>query len=321
MLIGAHQIVQAYCSLLRGEKITHSLHARPLLPLKTEVIEKCVEKIECHRIADLHKYSMNRTWIAGITALGKQIGRNICYPSARRIGKTLLVPRGQIQRWIEAAESKQAKVTEHDLLLAFIYKVSDATCHTVCPKLEKFTKTIPAQASLHLHTAHNFGLTIDISKQLQSEANLSNPWYMMPLPDPIPTSEYDSPSLVRLATHIRRAVHEGQQSECIAEIIAQHKNPTKRPMVPKSYGSRAAQPRIASWKSLPLYGLDIEGECPLFVQGSVDYCGLLRQTKTHLDDLVVTWKGRGQDGNDGGYWIHGRLPKSVWRRMADDLNC
>ncbi|CDM26523.1 hypothetical protein DTO013E5_4753 [Penicillium roqueforti] len=295
---GAHQIVQAYCSLLRGEKITHSLHARPLLPLKTEVIEKCVEKIECHRIADLHKYSMNRTWIAGITALGKQIGRNICYPSARRIGKTLLVPRGQIQRWIEAAESKQAKVTEHDLLLAFIYK-----------------------ASLHLHTAHNFGLTIDISKQLQSEANLSNPWYMMPLPDPIPTSEYDSPSLVRLATHIRRAVHEGQQSECIAEIIAQHKNPTKRPMVPKSYGSRAAQPRIASWKSLPLYGLDIEGECPLFVQGSVDYCGLLRQTKTHLDDLVVTWKGRGQDGNDGGYWIHGRLPKSVWRRMADDLNC
>ena len=226
MLIGAHQIVQAYCSLLRGEKITHSLHARPLLPLKTEVIEKCVEKIECHRIADLHKYSMNRTWIAGITALGKQIGRNICYPSARRIGKTLLVPRGQIQRWIEAAESKQAKVTEHDLLLAFIYKVSDATCHTVCPKLEKFTKTIPAQASLHLHTAHNFGLTIDISKQLQSEANLSNPWYMMPLPDPIPTSEYDSPSLVRLATHIRRAVHEGQQSECIAEIIAQHKNPT-----------------------------------------------------------------------------------------------
>ena len=179
----------------------------------------------------------------------------------------------------------------------------------------------PAQASLHPPTAHSFGLTIDISKQLQSEAELYNPWYMMPLPDPIPTSEYDIPSLVRLATYIQRAVHEGQQSECIAEIIAQHKSLNKRLVIPKSYGSRAAQPHIASWKNLPLYDLDIEGECPLFVQGSVDYCGLLRETKTQLDDFVVTWKGRGQDGNDGGYWIHGRLPEAVWTRMADDLNC
>lgn len=295
---GAHQIVQAYCSLLRGERITHTLYDRPPLSLKSEVLEKCAEKVESHQIADLHKYSMRRTWVAGIGALGKQIARNICYPSARRIGKTLFIPRGRIQSWLEEAERIKAKVTEHDLLLAFIY-----------------------QAALHPPTAHSFGLAIDISKQLQSEANLSNPWYMMPLPDPIPTSEYSSPSLVRLAIHIRRAVREGQQPECIGEIVDQHKSLKKSPMVPKSYGGRAAQPHIASWKSLSLYDLAIEGESPLFVQGSVDYCGLLRETKTRLDDLLVTWKAQRRDGEDGGYWVHGRLPEAVWRRMAEDLGC
>ncbi|CAI7621244.1 unnamed protein product [Penicillium glandicola] len=304
MIIGAHQIVQAYCTLLRGESITHTLHARPSLSplsplsLKSEVLEKCAGKIGLYHIADMHKYSMRRTWVAVVRALGKQIGRNICYPSARRIGKTLLIPRAQIQSWLEEAESKKAKVTEHDLLLAFIYK-----------------------ACLDPPTAHSFGLVIDISKQLKSNANLYNSWYMMPLPDPMPTSEYSFPSLVRLAIHIRRAVDEGQQPECIAEIVDQHRALKKDPIVPKSYGSRSAQPRIAPWKSLPLYDLDIQGETPLFVQGSVEYCGLLRETKTRLDDLLVTWKDRGRDGKDGGYWVHGRLPKGVWRRMADELDC
>ncbi|CAG7939557.1 unnamed protein product [Penicillium nalgiovense] len=295
---GAHQIVQAYCTLLRGENITHTLHARPPLSLKSEVLEKCAEKVESHQIADLHEHSMRRTWVAGIGALGKQIGRNICYPSARRTSKTLLIPRKQIQSWLEEAESDKTKVTEHDLVAAFIYK-----------------------ASLHPPAAHSFSLAIDISKQVQSKATLYNPWYMMPVPDPIPTSEYSSPSLIRLATHIRRAVHEGQQPECIGEIVDQHKGLKNSPMTPKSYGGRAAQPRIATWKNLPLYDLDIQGERPLFVQGSVDYCGLLRETGIHLDDLLVTWKARGWGGEDGGYWIHGRLPEAVWRRMMDDLNC
>ncbi|KAJ5206813.1 hypothetical protein N7491_002553 [Penicillium cf. griseofulvum] len=295
---GAYRIVQAYCTLLRGERITHTLRARQSLSLKSEVLEKCAEMIESHQIADLHKYSTRRTWAAGLGALGKQIGRDIFYPSARRIGKSLLIPQRQIQSWLEEAESKKAHVTEHDLLLAFIYK-----------------------ASLHPPTPHNFGLVIDISKQLQSETNLSNPWYMMPLPDPMPTSEYSSPSLVRLATYIRRAIDEANQPECIGEIVVQHKRLKKSLMVPRSYGRRAAQPRIASWKHLSLYDIDIQGETPLFVQGSVDYCGLLRETKTHLDDLLVTWKARGRDGEDGGYWVHGRLPEAVWRRMADNLNC
>lgn len=57
------------------------------------------------------------------------------------------------------------------------------------------------------------------------------------------------------------------------------------------------------------------------MQGSVDYCGLLREAKTHLDDLSVTWKAQGQDGGDSGYRAHGRLPEPAWRLMADDLSC
>lgn len=67
---------------------------------------------------------MRRTWTAGIAALGKQIGRDICYPSARRVSKTLLIPQGHMLRWLKEAESQQVDVTEHDLLVAFIYKVS-----------------------------------------------------------------------------------------------------------------------------------------------------------------------------------------------------
>lgn len=80
--------------------------------------------IESHQIADLHLHSSHRTWSSGIAALGKQITRNICYPSARRVGRTMLVPRGQIQRWAKEAEMQDAKVTDHDLLVAFIYQVS-----------------------------------------------------------------------------------------------------------------------------------------------------------------------------------------------------
>jgi hypothetical protein len=36
----------------------------------------------------------------------------------------MLVPRGQIQGWAKEAEMQNSKVTEHDLLVAFIYKVS-----------------------------------------------------------------------------------------------------------------------------------------------------------------------------------------------------
>lgn len=86
---------------------------------------------------------MRRTWVAGIGALGKQIARNICYPSARRIGKTLYIPRGQIQDWVEEAEILKAKVTEHDLVAAFIYKVSNPVFHSANAKLNKLTQTIP----------------------------------------------------------------------------------------------------------------------------------------------------------------------------------
>jgi hypothetical protein len=102
----------------------HTLHARPSLSLKSEVLEKCAEMIESHQIADLHLHSVHRTWSAGIGALGKQITRNIFCPSARRVGRTMLVPRGQIQGWAKEAEMQNSKVTEHDLLVAFIYKVS-----------------------------------------------------------------------------------------------------------------------------------------------------------------------------------------------------
>lgn len=59
------------------------------------------------------------------------------------MGKTLFIPRGRIQSWLEEAEIIKAKVTEHDLLLAFIYQVSNAALYSVNQKLNKFTETIP----------------------------------------------------------------------------------------------------------------------------------------------------------------------------------
>lgn len=128
--LGAHHIIRAYCNLLRGERITHTLHARPSLSLKSEVLEKCAEMIESHQIADLHKHTMHRTWASGIGALGKQIGRNICYPSARRVNRTLFIPQKEIRSWLRDAEFQKAKVTEHDLLVAFIFKVSHPTIYS-----------------------------------------------------------------------------------------------------------------------------------------------------------------------------------------------
>lgn len=67
---------------------------------------------------------MHRTWTAGIAAFGKKIRRDLCYSSARRVSKTLLIPQAQMLMWLREAESQQVDVTEHDLLVAFIYKVS-----------------------------------------------------------------------------------------------------------------------------------------------------------------------------------------------------
>ncbi|KAJ5084731.1 hypothetical protein NUU61_009310 [Penicillium alfredii] len=295
---GAHRIVQAYLTLLRGDRLTHTIHSRPSLMLKPEVLKKCVAMTTPREVATSHHEVSQRTWPGFLQGFGKQLVRNICHRSSRRVSKTLLVPADQMQRWIRDAEDKGIKVTEHDLLVAFIY-----------------------QASLDPTIEQAFGLSLNIAAQLQPDAEFFNPWFTVPITDYInPTSHIGlTPSLLELAITIRRTLNEAREPECIAQIIDQHRSLNDMPTAPKLQGSRAAQTLVSSWSEIPLYDLDIQGENPLFVHGSVDYCGALGETGWKLDDQVVTWKAKSFGDSDGGYWIHANLPDAVWRRMVQNL--
>lgn len=119
-------IVRAYMSLLNGRDIKSMEFSRPSLQWKQSLIENSAQGSAFagkHEIATLHYDILAKGWPAFFNAAVRQKARNIFHPSRRRTSKTLFMPRKHIDHWMKKADNDGIRITEHDLLLAFIYNV------------------------------------------------------------------------------------------------------------------------------------------------------------------------------------------------------
>ncbi|KAJ5349057.1 uncharacterized protein N7506_002310 [Penicillium brevicompactum] len=213
--------------------------------------------------------------------------------SSRRIAKTLFIPRRQINKWTNEAQRRNDHVTEHDLILSFLYR--------------HFAKddTRPP----------NFGITMNVQRQLQSDAGFGNPWILMPVPrysDPIEAVNTRD-SLSSVASHIRHTINSARDPVCVSQIISQHTLLNGKPMIPRHFAARDAHFVVTSWAGHPVYEYELGTKTPVAVHGSVAFCGYLRKTGMVMDDLLVVWRSK------DGYWIHGCLENGLWEQIAQSL--
>lgn len=249
------------------------------------------------QIARLHGETFVSSWFAGLARISKQRLRNLFDPSSRRVNRTVHIPQAQIDKWTAEAKSRDARVTAHDLVLAFIHQ------QTARP-----TSDPPF-----------FGIIMNIQRQLEFEASFGNPWLMIPL-QPRDTTGHSNQgeisALVDRAVHIRHTINAARRPHCVAQIIEQHYQIQNRPLVPRVFASRAPQPIVASWTGHSLWDLEIQGKKPALAQASISFYGLMRSLGFVVDDALVMWKG---DGDQDGFWIQGHLTRDVWAGIKNQL--
>lgn len=295
------RVAQAYCSILDGEPPPQPSDFRPPISLREEVQEKAAEASiwdKGKQLARLHNETFCSGWLAGLRRLFRQRRRNFFHRSSRRVNKTIHIPQTHIDKWLDEAKKREAKITVHDLVLAFIHQ----------------------QTSKAHRDPKFFGIIMNIQRHLEFEASFGNPWLMIPVqPRDSPNTNHQSEvsALVDRAVHIRHTISAARRPHCIAQIIEQHYRINDRPLVPRVFASKPPRPIIASWADHALWDLEILGKKPVLTQANVNFYGLMRSLGYILDDVLVVWKG---NGDKDGFWVQGYLPRSIWMEIEDKLN-
>ncbi|RAH81602.1 hypothetical protein BO86DRAFT_399736 [Aspergillus japonicus CBS 114.51] len=315
---GIHWIARTYCALLSG---THSRDTaiRPEFQLKPDMIEAgrsvaADDDTPDHPIAVRYSQGFQVSWARFLVAYLRQRFWAICPTSARRVRRMLFVPQSWIDGWMAQARSRGVQVTEHDLLMAFVYQSA-------------FT---PAAKAKGAHTGLIF--TLNIQPHLASVPGaLTNPWINVPVSPIAPGTSSASDDLIDTAHHIRQTIQDARNPVCVAQIIDQHLPVRDTPAVPRGYGSRTPRVALTSWCHLPWYGLDVKGTTPLFVLGNTRLSRPLTKMGVRMDDGLTTCKARasartgnadgvGDEGRQAGYWLQGRVNEGIWTRMMEKLN-
>ncbi|RAH68759.1 uncharacterized protein BO66DRAFT_439770 [Aspergillus aculeatinus CBS 121060] len=314
---GIHWIAKTYCALLSGTHVRGDTAIRPEFFLKTEVIEAgqtaaAHADTPNHPIAVRYSQGFQVSWARFLVAYLRQRLWAFCPTSARRVRRMLFVPQSRIDEWMAQAQSRGVQVTEHDLLMAFIYQSA-------------FSPTAKEEEA---HTGLIF--TLNIQSHLASAAGaLTNPWINVPVAPVAPASSA-SDDLVDIAHHIRQTIQDARDPVCVAQIIDQHLPVRDTPAVPRGYGSRTPRVALTSWCHLPWYGLDVKGTRPVFVLGNTRLSRPLTKIGVRMDDGLTTCKARasarmgnadgdGDEGRQAGYWVQGRVNQGIWSRMMGML--
>ncbi|PYH44668.1 uncharacterized protein BP01DRAFT_423905 [Aspergillus saccharolyticus JOP 1030-1] len=288
---GVHWIAETYCAFLSGTHHHHHPTVRPDFLLKPEVIQAGAEMAAdgLHPIAARYSQGFRVSWASFLAAYLRQRFWALCPTSARRVRKMLFVPQSCIDDWMVQAQSQGVQVTEHDLLMAFVYQGA--------------------------HTGLIF--TLNIQSHLASvKGALTNPWINVPV-EPVATT-----NLVQTAAHVRRTIQQAREPACVAQIIGQHVPVRNTPAVPKGYGSRTPRVALTSWSHLPWYDLEVKGTKPAWVVGDTQLSQLLTRMGVRMDDGLTTCQARSFAGDGrrrSGYWVQGRVSDGIWTRMMNGL--
>lgn len=291
------QIAKAYCALVDRKSIDPVSSVQPLLKMKLGYkleVEGKSEPSALHPISKLHAESSAVGWVSSMKSFWRQKTQVLMNSSFRRIPKTLFIPQKQINKWTDAAQEHNLRVTEHDLILSFLYR-----------HFANYEGRSP-----------NLGITMNVQRQLQYDAGFGNPWILMPVPPYSEPAEAanSGDSLVGGALHIRHTINLARDPECVSQIIGQHASLNGRPIIPRHFAMMNAHFIVTSWAGHPVYEYKLGTEKPVAVHGNVEFCCYLRKIGMVMDDLLVVWKG------NGGHWIHGCLKDALWKRIAQSLS-
>ncbi|OJJ97906.1 hypothetical protein ASPACDRAFT_45206 [Aspergillus aculeatus ATCC 16872] len=302
---GVYHIVKAYLSILGGTAPPPEQRKSPLrepLTLKPDLINPAsttttttTNEPEQDQIIKQYTQHNRASWaLLGAVCLRQQFWAR-CRPSSRRVRRTLFIPQDHIDHWMSQAQRQTVKVTEHDLLMAFIYQAA-------------FPPNSPNA---------NFSFIMNLEQYLvEPRTPLTNPWCLVAV---VPlnysaAASAPTPSLIDIAAHIRQTIRAVREPACLAQLLARQTRMGTTPVIPRAYGSRSPHVVVTAWTSLPVYELEVQGRKPAAVQGGIGLCQMLTACGVVMDDVLVTWKGR-----TGGYWTQGRLSEAIWMRMGNVL--
>ena len=297
------QIARAYCSILDGYLPTMVSSFRPPLKLKDALVEKASEQsryVNDSPIAQLHAESFRIGWFPFLRRAFRALRHKLedkARHTSRRINMTLHIPQAAINTWNNEAGKRGIHVTEHDLVLAFLYQ----------------------QASIDPTDPSTFSIIMNIQRHLETEAAFGNPWFSIPVQSRQFNglrSQNDTTALVDRAVHIRQTIDNAREPLCPYQIMEQHSPMKSRPFVSRNFASKSTQLVVASWAKQPIIDLKVQGNNTVLADVRVNFCGVLKRLGFLVDDLLLLWKG---DRHEDGYWVQGYLSNNLWERLASSL--
>jgi hypothetical protein len=297
------QISRAYCSILDGYLPTMVSSFRPPLKLKESLIEKATEQSRYANdspIARSHAETFSVGWLGFLRRACGAIGQKLkdkAHHTSQRVNMMLHLPQAAINTWANEAENRGIQVTEHDLVLAFLYQ----------------------QASTDPSDPSTFNIIMNIQRHLETEAAFGNPWFSIPVQSRQFNglrSQNDITALVDRSVHIRHTIDNAREPLCLHQIMEQYYSMNNRPVVPRRFASKSTQLVVASWDKQSIFDLKVQGNNPVLADASVNFYGVLRRLGLTLDDVLLMWKG---DRHEDGYWVQGYLKPDLWERITNSL--
>ena len=276
---------------------------RPPLKLKESLIEKALEQskyVNDSPIAQLHAESFRVGWFPFLRRAFSSVTHKLQNKARHippRVNMTLHIPQAAINAWSNEAENRGIQVTEHDLILAFLYQ----------------------QASIDPADPSTFSIIVNIQRHLETGAAFGNPWLRIPVQSRQFNglrSQNDTTALVDRAVHIRHTIDNAREPLCLHQIMEQYSSMNNSPFVTRKFASKSTQLVVSSWAKQPIFDLKIQRSNPVLVDASVSFYGALKRLGFVVDDLLIMWKG---DRHEDGYWVQGYLSNGLWERMTNTL--
>jgi hypothetical protein len=163
-----------------------------------------------------------------------------------------------------------------------------------------------------------FGFVQNIQRDLDSEAPMHNPWWVVTIPRPVQVPDRTGPQqLVELAAYIRQVIITARSQEFLQEMLHHFKIMGHRPMYPRSQNLHVSEVIVSSSSQLPCYEMglpkaDGQDAFPEYTDIYVDSIGLSTSVGLAWHDTVLSW----QDKQNTGFLICASLHEELWRDIA-----
>jgi hypothetical protein len=163
-----------------------------------------------------------------------------------------------------------------------------------------------------------FGFVQNIQRDLDSEAAVHNPWWVVTIPRPVQVHDKTGPQqLVELAAYIRQVIMTARSQEFLQDMLHHFKIMDHKPMYPRSQNLNVSEVIVSSSSLLPCYEMglpkaDGQDAFPEYTDISIDSIDISTSVGLAWHDTVLSW----QDKQDTGFLICASLHIELWHEIA-----